>query len=268
MLNCSPYLKSEVVEKHLTYFMLRMQCSGYDQALRYEIIKSAFNAYDKMKENEENEGIPMYRNKIYERNTRRKENEEKKRSWFKKGGYESVMFVTATKDSQLRKEMQTYIHENSMKIKVIEKSGTKVIRMLQKNDPFRKPQCEKLDCFVCMTSQIGNCRSSGITYKIECEEENCPYIYHGQTSSNAYTRGLQHFADYTKKRDKFMWKHTKEKHNEVKHNFKMSVTGQYRNASTKRQIAESIRIQKVDPKHTMNDKSEWNNIKIPRIRIE
>ena len=72
LLNCSPDLDKDVTEKHLSYFMLRMQCSGYDTNLRYEILKSAFNAYDKIKCKEEREGVPMYRKKGYKRDERRK----------------------------------------------------------------------------------------------------------------------------------------------------------------------------------------------------
>ena len=267
MLNCSPFLKSNIVEKHLTYFMLRMQCSGYDMALRYEVLKSAYNAYDMMKEKEENEGVSMYRSKTYRRDDRRKEKEVKKKNWYKKGNYETVLFVPATPNSKLKKEMQTHILNSNIRIKVVEESGTKMIRMLQKNDPFKDTDCKRNDCFVCTTSKSGNCKSSGITYKIECEG-GCPFIYHGQTSSNAYTRGLKHLEDYEKRRDKCMWKHCENEHNGERRNFKMTITGQCRNDSTKRQIKESIFIQHTDPSVTMNERSEWNGTRIPRIIIE
>lgn len=267
ILNCSPYLKRGIVENHLTYFMLRMQCSGYDRPLRYEVLKSACNAFDKIKEKGVNEGVPIYRSKRYRRSQRRKEKDLKKKDWYKKDGNEAVMFIPSTPNSELRKEMQTYIDSSDSKIKVIERSGTKMIRLLQKNDPFNDTECRKDDCFVCTTSKSGNCRTSGVIYKIECKE-GCPFIYHGQTSSNAYTRGLKHLEDYAKKRDKFMWKHCVNEHNGERINFKMTIIRGCRNDSTKRQIMEGIFIQKTDPSITLNEKAEWNGVRIPRITIE
>ena len=132
--------------------MLRMQCSGY------EVLKSAYDAYDKIKEKEISEGIPMYRNKEYRRNERRKEKMTKMKNWYKKGSYEAVMFVPATPNSMLRKEMQAYIESSGIKIKVTERSGTKIVKLLQKNDPFKIKECEKDDCMLCNTSKSGNCR--------------------------------------------------------------------------------------------------------------
>ena len=75
------------------------------------------------------------------------------------------------------------------KMKVVEKSGTKVIRMLQRNDPFKEKKCTKPErCMVCAGDNPGGCRDNGVSYKINCEED-CPYEYTGQTNQNGYTRG-------------------------------------------------------------------------------
>ncbi|KAK3753663.1 hypothetical protein QZH41_010139 [Actinostola sp. cb2023] len=52
-----------------------------------------------------------------------KEKKEKKRSWYKRGGYKSVIFVPATPDSQLKKELEQDINESGVKIKVAERAG-------------------------------------------------------------------------------------------------------------------------------------------------
>ena len=148
----------------------------------------------------------------------------------------------------------------------MERSGTKIVKLLQKNDPFKIKECEKDDCMLCNTSKSGNCRSSGIVYEIACEGE-CPFTYRGQTSSNAYTRGLKHMEDYDKKRDKALWKHCLNEHNGEKRIFEMKILTQCRNDATKRQIIEAIWIRNTDPKTTMNERSEWNSVRIPRIEI-
>jgi len=266
LLNCSPDLDKNVAEKHLSYFMLRMQCSGYDTNLRYEILKSAFNAYDKIKCKEEREGVPMYRKKSYKRGERRKEKERKLKGWYGKEKYDTAMFITATPDSRMKKEMQNYVNDNGARIKVVEKSGVRLIKMMQRNDPFKEKECNGENCFICASSKKGGCRGSGITYKIECEE-GCNFVYHGQTSANAYTRGLKHMEDYDRKRDKVMWKHCLANHNGERQNFTMQVVDQCRNDPTKRQILEGIRIQKTDISVSMNERAEWNGVAIPRIAI-
>ena len=247
--------------------MLRMQCSGYNQIFRYEILKSAYNAYENIKEKERREGIPMYRNKDYRRNERRKERLIKMKNWYKKGNYEAVMFIPATPNSVLKKEMQTYVNNSGTKVKITERSGTKIGNLLQRNEPFKAVECNNDKCLVCNTSKSGKCRSSGVIYQISCDQE-CPYTYHGQTSSNACTRGLKHTEDLCKKREKPLWKHSVNIHNKEKRNFEMKVIKQCRNDATKRQIMEAIVIRNTNPEFTMNERSEWNEVRIPRIEID
>ena len=149
--------------------MLRMQYFGYDMTLRYENLKSAYNAYDTIKDKEINEGVPMYRNKEYRRNERRKEKVTKMKNCYKKGKYKTVMFIPATPNSILRKEVQSYIDRSGIKIKVAERAGTKVVRLLQKNDPFKPRECVNDNCMICKTCKSGNCRSLGVINEISFE---------------------------------------------------------------------------------------------------
>ena len=179
------------------------------------------------------------------------------------GNYESVLFIGATPSSQLQKRMQVYIKAHNGNIKVVEKSGTKMVRLLLKNDPFRNKECG--DCMACKSGGSGNCRTSGIVYDILCEGD-CPFVYHGHTSSNGYTRGTKHAQDLVAKCER-LWKHCVNEHNGEIPNFRMNIVAQCRNDSTKRQIIESILIRNTKPKHTMNERSEWNSVRIPRIAI-
>ena len=212
ILNCSPQLKSDIVEEHLSYFILRMQYSGYNRRFRYEILKSAYDAYEHLRQKEINEGIPIYRHKKYRRIERKKEKKTKIKNWYKNNNTETVMFVPATPQSELKKQLQLYINNNGTKIKVIERSGKKIIRLLQRNDPFREKQCaDGENCLVYSTTQKGNCRTTGIVYDIKCGQE-CPYVYHGQSGHNAYKRGTKHKEDVDQERER-LWKHCHVKHN-------------------------------------------------------
>ena len=127
-----------------------MQVSGYDHHFRLEILKSAINAYNKMKEEEKENGKKIYRRRDWRRKERRKEREERKKTWYTKGGYDSVLFITATPNSKLRIQMQKEINKTDIRIKVVEKSGTKLVKQLQRNDPFKKKTCDNRDkCLGC-----------------------------------------------------------------------------------------------------------------------
>ena len=80
------------------------------------------------------------------------------------GGHSSVLFVTATPQSVLRNQIQEEIDKTQFKIKVIEKSGRKLIRHLQRNDPFKKKECRRKDeCMICTGSGQCACRGPGVS---------------------------------------------------------------------------------------------------------
>ena len=105
-------------------------------------------------------------------------------------------------------------------------------------------------------------------------------VYVGETSRNAYTRGLAHIASVsaphnpqTTHRDgKPVPKSTLKHHVDTVHAsdstppaFKMRVTGVYGGDATKRLVTESVKI-----KHTsgqMNRQEEWRQIRLPRLAL-
>ena len=119
---------------------------------------------------------------------------------------------------------------------------------------------------MCSTTQKGNCRTTGIVYDIKCGKE-CPYVYHGQSSHNAYKRGTKHKEDIDQERER-LWKYCHIKHDGEKQDFQMSIINTCRNDPTKRQILESIYIRNTVSGVTMNERSEWNSLRIPRINCE
>ena len=59
-----------------------------------------------------------------------------------------------------------------------------------------------------------------------------------------------------------------EKHNGVRPNFQMNVTGVYGKDTMLRQISETIRIRHANPEKLLNNKSEWNIQIIPQVVID
>ena len=103
--------------------------------------------------------------------------------------YSSYTEIRTSKEMTRRE-----IDKTDVKIKVREKSGMKIIRHLQRNDPFKGKMCaDREKCLVCSGPNPGNCRETGVSYRIDCPDE-CEYT--GQTGLNAYTRGKKHFINF------------------------------------------------------------------------
>ena len=65
-----------------------------------------------------------------------------------------------------------------------------------------------------------------------------------------------------------LWKHCREKHDNVAQEFSMKVTGVHGKDAMTRQIAEAVAIREVPQGQSMNNKTEWNFVKLPRTRVE
>ena len=270
LLNCSPQLPKQRVTEHLTYFSKRMQASGYDKRFRYEVIKSVINGYDNIKELEDQGRRPMYRERGYDRTERRKTKERTRAGWFKRNNHEAVLFVPSTPGSQLASQYRQTIEKHQVRIRVVERAGKKMKNILQRNDPLSDKHCKDDACFVCTTNQKnkGNCRTSGITYAIKCASEQCMFVYNGQSGKNAFSRGKEHIEDYHQQRNATtMWSHCIEQHEGIRPTFSMEVVETCRNDAMKRQILEAIHINETDPSISMNSRTEWNFVQLPRLNV-
>ena len=121
---------------------------------------------------------------------------------------------------------------------------------------------------VCGTTGEGNCRKNGVVYQIQCKGDCGGDLYHGETHTNGYTRGLQHQSDYQYKREgSVMWKHCVRKHEGQEQQFEMKVIDQVKNDATKRLILEAVRINEIPESRRINDKEEWVIGKIPKVVV-
>ena len=167
----------------------------------------------------------------------------------------------------LQRRYQSEINRQGIKIRVVEKAGRSIKSMLQRSDPFKERRCGRESCFVCTTEGKGSCDKNGINYAVTCT--SCENVYHGETSKNAFTRGKQHLDEYRNKASKsVLWRHCRERHENQLQEFKMRVTGQYRNDAMLRQIAEAVRINNHDIESRINNKTEWNLVLFPLVRVD
>ena len=270
MLHCSNFLPWQTVLKHLNNLTRKMQYSGYDQTFRYTVAKSAINAYKTIRDNEERGFRPMHRPKNWRRTERIMEKEEKKKSWYKQGGFDTVLFIPTTPDGKLKGMYEKAIRKSGIRMKVVERTGRTLKSQLQTSNPFKEPNCGRNDCFVCTTYGQGNCNTESVTYRIDCSGGECEKdIYKGETNYNGYTRGKEHMSRFAARdvSNSPLWRHCLEQHGGEPQTFLMSITGTYRNDTMLRQISEAVQINNMDPGQRMNDRAEWNMTRIPRTVI-
>ena len=270
LLHCSRYLTWNHVTGHLNNFMKKMQYSGYKQPMRYDVTKSAFNAYKTMMENEANNIRPINRPKNWNRLDRIRQKVKKRSEWYKQGGFDSVLFIPSTPKGKLKHMCEDAIKKSGIRIKVVERTGRTLKSQLQTSNPFKEGGCGREDCFICTTTGKGNCQAESITYRIECLGDNCrKKRYKGETARNGYTRGHKHLTDLAGRNtdNSPLWRHCLEEHNGEEQRFQMSVSGSYRDDAMLRQIAEAVQIENSDTGSLMNDQAEWNMTPVPRSTI-
>ena len=283
--NTSPSLGDQVVNNHLSDFMLKLKESGYNAKFRREIILSAKNAYKILVQKSNLSTQPLFR-------TRAQMLEDKKfkgknaTNWWKskpncKKPFTSILFVPPTPNGELAslmKKRERMLNENSnMNIKIVEKSGVKVKRFLVQADPFLKTNCDSVKCPFCQAQpqletnrkMKTHCKTPNVGYRIECK--SCGATYEGETARLVKSRAIEHVNDLEKKKTsspliKHMHTHHPQEGGTTK--FELSVTGKFRDALT-RQADESVRIRnsaKASEKF-MNAKSEFNAAPIRRLAL-
>ena len=144
LLRCSPLLERKETTKHCNEFTKIMQFSGHNQEFRTLITKPELKAYKEI-ERKDKEGIePMYRNKEWHREARNIQKREKKEGCFNMKGEESVIFIPATPNSELKSRVEKNVKERKMKIRIVEKGGTPIKNLLQRSK--QKPKNDVCKC--------------------------------------------------------------------------------------------------------------------------
>ena len=106
---------------------------------------------------------PLNRKKHWRQKERQRKNRRKKACWFKgKNDFKSVLFMQLTEGSALKKIYEDVISKSRCRVKVVERAGTSVKKVLQKSYPFKKAKRED-KCFVYVSESSGNCRRSNVS---------------------------------------------------------------------------------------------------------
>ena len=161
-------------------------------------------------------------------------------------------------------EVQRVCKKNKMKVKVIEKMRNTVKTEIQRSNPFKTRNCGRNDCVLCKLGMNIECRTRGCVYEIECTD--CTRKYRGQTGRSIYERINEHFKDYRDKKEKaVLYEHSKQYHESQEFNMKVSIISRCFGEPTTRLITEAILINQLSDEETLNSKTEWTYVKLPRV---
>ena len=214
----------------------------------------------------------------------------------------AVLFVPHTEGSCLAKalrELENMLEKmTGYRIKIQERAGEPLERILTKSNPWAGKDCERENCLLCATKIMTgkniaqDCHKRNTTYETWChtcyerdlgeleigEDENqrrekeksiILHKYIGESNRSCFERGLEHMRDrnYLNK-GSHMLKHIVDKHGDedmLKIKFGMRAL-KFHRASFERQIYESVMIQRNRGQHNLlNSKAEFNRCSIPRL---
>ena len=149
-------------------------------------------------------------------------------------------------------------------MKVVEKVGMTVKRMIQKSSPFEKLKCGREDCVVCESNENINCRTRGCVYELKCKDHINKYD--GQTGRSLYERTKEEVRDWDNEVEKNpLWKHSQQFHQGEKFDIDVKVRSRCFGKPARRMISEAVMIDGLKEEETMNSKKEWSYIKLKKI---
>ena len=264
MRNVSLLCKDEERTKMVQEYLLRLQHSGYNKVERHIIYIKSKRKYESIKRNAKNGICPMYRSKFWNRNERRQQKIDKRKTWYNnKGKFDSVFFVNYTEKSKLAKECQKVINDIGLKIRVVEKSGKNLKQELVRSNPFGKQKCTT-KCEICENHPKVDCKSRELVYEINCDgrhSDEKQINYGGETSRSIAERFNEHCEDIkNKKSDTPIYKHFLEEHNGMSQPIILKVIKRCPSDAMLRQATEAVYIRENDP--VLNRKTEFENMNI------
>ena len=239
--------EGENVVEDLSYYMQRMQFSGYTERERMNVVKKTYERIEKGRQRREDDS------------GRRGKRD---RNWYLKSGkYETLMVVDATPREVLKKTVEKVAKKHGVRVKVVERRGKTVKGMLQKSNPFGIVKCKERDCVICRKDMGIDCRKRGVVYQIECREEGCGKKYIGQTGRTIHERFKGHEQRIGRRGNNRIGMGPVEKHRQEHggkdYEYKVEIKDSLYGKATKRMISEAVRIEGLDREECFNRKQGW-----------
>ena len=249
----------------------KLRRSGYPATWRHEVIKAAYEKFDKMCNDEDNGVRPIHRPREWKERERRLEKEAKVSNWHKsKPNQVSAPLILDPTAGSLSKDAKEVCRKfeqvTGMRVVVQERAGN-ANKALAKSEPLKNEKCGRQDCFPCETGG-GKCEKNGAGYEIvcvTCMRAGRKTCYYGETGKNGYTRGGEHKAACRlENEENALYKHCQLEHGGMQAEFSMKVSGRFSSCLV-RQVNEAVRIGMSDDECLMNSKSEFHQAPLVRV---
>ena len=176
----------------------------------------------------------------------------------------SVIFVEHTPNGELARKLRDTLekveHHLGCKIKIVEKTGTKLKDIFPLTNLWEGSGCGRADCYTCQqgSEDLPNCKKRNVIYESICAlcnpaaggkgplkkyDGSTPSLYVGETARSLQERSKEHIADFESKSQKsHIFKHQEQSHGGSSNmNFIFKIVGAPKTALG-RQIGEAIRI--------------------------
>ena len=269
--NITPWSEKAAMISKLCVKMLR---SGYDSREILTFVQGGVTMFEKLKENSDKGECPLYRNKEHRANMRWRRKLGKKSNW---SGSKSVLFVPTS--NTIKEAAREGVAKSKENIKIVEKGGVSLKRILQRSDPCKSPDCsDPGSCDVCRVTEGGqkgcsknNCKTNNVGYVgtcVTCQQMGLDRRYEGETARTLKDRSREHLRSINKKDESNgLYKHVKECHGDQLPTIRFQVRQVFDDAVT-RQLDEGVRIEGVPEENLLNTKNEWVPPIVGRVRIE
>ena len=160
----------------------------------------------------------------------------------------------------LKRRVQQLARKNGVKLKVVERAGLTVKKILQRRNPFEKKSCEREECMICKYGRPGECRTRG------CVDTNWYVKKMGRSTmvrrEEVHMRGWEEVRDWEKKYERSpLWRHSELYHGGEDFDLEMKITDKSFGKPSRRMITESVMIEQVKEYDAMNSKKEWTYVK-------
>ena len=167
--NTSRRLPEDVRNTSLSEFSFRLKESGYNCKERLSIIQRGTEAYHKQVKRDEEGTCPLYRPKDYQSEERATKKRLAKVAWYRP--HQTVLFCPPSPGSALKNRLQKVADhlekDNHIKIRIVERAGTKLKYLL----PGLKDssECNASKCFLHSNGNTkGDHDAEGVVYKATC----------------------------------------------------------------------------------------------------
>ena len=197
---------------------------------------------------------------------------------------EGILFVPHTPDGLLAKMIQkeedmfARVHRIP-RIKVIERTGSRIVDTLSRKDPWAPHSCGRPLCMICNSSYVAKkdkhkaaaCGRESVVYMMSCDkcaEADIKAHYYGESARTGFIHGKEHLHGQKKVAEENpLAKHDIIHHGGMPCSYSMRIVRKHKKA-LERQIHEATCIQSSKADILLNSKNEWNGPRVPRISVE